>query len=91
MLYPARPWRRSTASWGHPAQPIGSSGRRRPRSLRRCATEADHLVLNRLGIDAELALQDDLAVTYNVQTLDTNSLKAARKLYGAIPRSCGCV
>lgn len=33
------------------------------------AAEADHLVLTRLGVDAELALIDDLAVTYTVQAL----------------------
>lgn len=44
------------------------------------AAEADHLVLSRLGVDAELALLDDLAVTYTVQVLDARGLKAARKL-----------
>ncbi|HKG38506.1 MAG TPA: PIN domain-containing protein [Conexibacter sp.] len=44
------------------------------------AAEADHLVLSRLGVDAELALLDDLAVTYTVQMLDARGLKTARKL-----------
>jgi uncharacterized protein len=44
------------------------------------AAEADHLVLRRLGIDAELALLDDLAVTYTVQALDARGLKVAREL-----------
>lgn len=44
------------------------------------AAEADHLVLTRLGIDAELALIDDLAVTYTVQALDAAGLKRARDL-----------
>jgi uncharacterized protein len=44
------------------------------------AAEADHLVLTRLGIDAELALLDDLAVTYTVQALDVRGLKTARDL-----------
>lgn len=44
------------------------------------AAEADHLVLSRLGIDAELALLDDLAVIYNVRALDGSGLKAAREL-----------
>jgi predicted nucleic acid-binding protein len=44
------------------------------------AAEADHLVLSRLGVDAELALLDDLAVTYTVQALDARGLKTARKL-----------
>ncbi len=44
------------------------------------AAEADHLVLSRLGIDAELALIDDLAATYTVQALDPAGLKRAREL-----------
>jgi predicted nucleic acid-binding protein len=44
------------------------------------AAEADHLVLSRLGLDAELALLDDLAVTYTVQALDPRGLKTAREL-----------
>ena len=44
------------------------------------ATEADHLVLSRLGVDAELALLDDLVVTYNVQGLDANGMKVASDL-----------
>lgn len=44
------------------------------------AAEADHLVLTRLGVDAELALIDDLAVTYTVQALDPAGLKRARDL-----------
>jgi uncharacterized protein len=44
------------------------------------AAEADHLVLTRLGIDAELALLDDLAIAYTVQSLDVRGLKAAREL-----------
>ena len=42
------------------------------------AAEADHLVLSRLGIDAELALLDDLAVTYTVDALDAPGIRAAR-------------
>jgi uncharacterized protein len=44
------------------------------------AAEADHLVLSRLGMDAELALLDDLAVTYSVHGLDPGGLKQAREL-----------
>jgi len=44
------------------------------------AAEADHLVLSRLGVDAELALIDDLAMTYIVQALDPAGLKRARDL-----------
>jgi uncharacterized protein len=44
------------------------------------AAEADHLVLSRLGIDAELALLEDLAVTYTVQALDARGLRAAREV-----------
>ena len=44
------------------------------------AAEADHLVLSRLGVDAELALIDDLATTYVVQVLDPAGLKRARDL-----------
>lgn len=44
------------------------------------AAEADHLVLSRLGVDAELALIEDLAVTYTVQSLDPRGLETARKL-----------
>lgn len=44
------------------------------------AAEADHLVLSRLGIDAELALIEDLAVSYTVQALDSRGLQSAREL-----------
>ncbi|HVF78715.1 MAG TPA: PIN domain-containing protein [Solirubrobacteraceae bacterium] len=44
------------------------------------AAEADHLVLARLGVDAELALLEDLAITYTVQALDSAGLKRARDL-----------
>ncbi|MDQ6777257.1 MAG: PIN domain-containing protein [Actinomycetota bacterium] len=44
------------------------------------AAEADHLVLTRLGIDAELALLDDFAVTYAVQSLDPAGIRRAREL-----------
>jgi predicted nucleic acid-binding protein len=44
------------------------------------AAEADHLVLSRLGLDAELALLEDLSATYTVQSLDTRGLKTAREL-----------
>jgi len=44
------------------------------------AAEADHLVLTRLGIDAELALLDDLAVTCTVQSLDPVGIRHAREL-----------
>jgi predicted nucleic acid-binding protein len=46
------------------------------------AAEADHLVLSRLGIEAELALLDDLAVTYTVQALDPRGLRLVRDLCG---------
>jgi len=42
------------------------------------AAEADHLVLTRLGIDAELALIDDFAITYVVETPAPAGLKRAR-------------
>jgi len=38
------------------------------------------LVLTRLGVDAELALLEDLAVTYTVPTLDPRRLKTAREI-----------
>lgn len=44
------------------------------------AAEADHLVLSRLGMDAELALLDDLASTYSVRALDPAGLKRAREV-----------
>ncbi|HEY2766882.1 MAG TPA: PIN domain-containing protein [Solirubrobacteraceae bacterium] len=44
------------------------------------AAEADHLVLSRLGLDAELALIEDLALTYTVQSLDARGLKIAGEL-----------
>jgi uncharacterized protein len=44
------------------------------------AAEADHPVLTRLGIDAELALLRDLAMTYTVQALDARGLKTAREI-----------
>lgn len=44
------------------------------------AAEADHLVLSRLGVDAELALIEDLALTYTIQALDPRGLESARKL-----------
>jgi hypothetical protein len=44
------------------------------------AVEADHLVLSRLGIDAELALLDDLAATYAVQSLEPAAIRSAREL-----------
>lgn len=44
------------------------------------AAEADHLVLTRLGIDAELALIEDFAITYTVEALDPAGLKRARDL-----------
>jgi len=44
------------------------------------AAEADHLILSRLGVDAELALLDDLALTYIVQALDARELKTAREI-----------
>ncbi len=37
-------------------------------------------MLTRLGIDAELALLEDLVVTYTVQALDARGLKAAREI-----------
>lgn len=44
------------------------------------AAEADHLVLSRLGIDAELALIEDLAATYTVQIPDPKGLRDAHDL-----------
>lgn len=44
------------------------------------AAEADHLVLSRLGVDAELALIEDLAITYTVQSLDSQGLQTTREL-----------
>jgi predicted nucleic acid-binding protein len=44
------------------------------------AAEADHLILTRLGVDAELLLLEDLATTYVVQGLDPEGLKTARDL-----------
>lgn len=44
------------------------------------AAEADHLVLTRLGIDAELALIDDLTMTYVVEAPDAAGIKVARDL-----------
>jgi hypothetical protein len=44
------------------------------------AAEADHLILGRLGIGAELALLEDLAINYSVQTLDAAGLRLARDL-----------
>jgi predicted nucleic acid-binding protein len=44
------------------------------------AAEADHLVLSRLGVDAELALIEDLAAAYSVETLDPKGLRAAHDL-----------
>lgn len=35
-------------------------------------------MLTRLGVDAELSLLEDLAVTYTVQLLDTREMKSAR-------------
>jgi len=46
------------------------------------AAEADHLVLGRLGIDAELALIEDLAATYTVRSLDAVGLQRARWVCG---------
>jgi predicted nucleic acid-binding protein len=37
-------------------------------------------VLTRLGVDAELALLEDLAVTYTVQALDPRGLRTAREI-----------
>jgi uncharacterized protein len=45
--------------------------------------EADYLILERLGIDAELAFIDDLVEgTYLVDCLDRDDLAAARALVG---------
>ena len=45
------------------------------------ATETDHLIQRRLGIDAELAFLDDLADgTYLVESLDRAELGVARDL-----------
>jgi uncharacterized protein len=44
------------------------------------AAEADHLILNRLGLDAELAFLTDLVEAYTVQALDTRGLVEAREL-----------
>lgn len=39
------------------------------------AAEADYLVLTRLGVDAQIALVDDLASAYLVDSLDSAGLK----------------
>lgn len=44
------------------------------------AAEADHLILSRLGVDAELAFLEDLALTYTVQALDASGIKRAREV-----------
>ncbi|MGH2857899.1 MAG: PIN domain-containing protein [Solirubrobacteraceae bacterium] len=44
------------------------------------AAEADHLVLERLGLAAELSLIDDLALTFRVQSLEAAELRLAREL-----------
>lgn len=41
------------------------------------AAEADHLILSRLGLDAELAFIHDLALAYNLQALAPKELLAA--------------
>lgn len=44
------------------------------------AAEADHLVLSRLGVDAELRLIADLADHFTVDSLDPKELRQARDL-----------
>lgn len=44
------------------------------------AAEADHLILKRLGLRAELAFLKDLAETYVVRSLDATGLRRARAL-----------
>lgn len=44
------------------------------------AAEADHFILNRLGLDAELAFVSDLAETYTVDALDPPGLIQARDI-----------
>jgi predicted nucleic acid-binding protein len=44
------------------------------------AAEADHLILSRLGVDAELAFLVDLAETYTVRSLDQSGLRRAAEL-----------
>jgi len=48
------------------------------------AAEPDRLVLTRLGLQAELALIEDLAITYTVQVLDSAGLRRAGELYAAL-------
>ncbi|MGH2948495.1 MAG: PIN domain-containing protein [Solirubrobacteraceae bacterium] len=44
------------------------------------AAEADYLILNRLGLDAELAFLADLVDVYTVQALDDRGLAQVREL-----------
>jgi predicted nucleic acid-binding protein len=45
--------------------------------------EADYLILDRLGLDVELAFLDDLAEgTYVVECLDRDDLRRAREIVG---------
>lgn len=46
------------------------------------ATEADHLILSRLGLDAELDFLGDLGDAYRVDSLDERGLRAAEELCG---------
>lgn len=42
--------------------------------------EADHLILTRLGVDAELSFIDSLANSFLVPTIDPQGLRDARQL-----------
>lgn len=42
------------------------------------AAEADYLILGRLGLGAELAYLDDLALTYTVAAFDVSELKQVK-------------
>lgn len=44
------------------------------------AAEADHLILNRLGLQVELAFLRDLARTYTVEALDAEGIIQARDI-----------
>ena len=44
------------------------------------ATEADYLILSRLGLDAELLFLDDLATSYQLASFDQAGLKRAKQV-----------
>jgi predicted nucleic acid-binding protein len=44
------------------------------------AAEADHLILSRLGVDAQIAFVEDLASAYRIESLDSDGLSRAAGL-----------